>query len=97
MSEDRPTKPKLLDIRWVCKSCLRVIHEPLDVSWVWVWDRAKEHQKGFWQPGTITSPRCHDAEMLILGEPKVDVHGLYRHGMVIDPLHTMPCPKAKVA
>ncbi len=88
---EHPPKPKLLEIRWVCGLCLRVLHERLEVSWVWESGLEK------WEPRTVEGPKCHGLSMLILGEPKVDAHGLRGYGLVIDPLDDMRCPKMKAA
>ena len=99
----RPPKPELLKIRWVCGVCLKVIHESLNVSWKWYCDHKTVDSKPdsrrwqFWQPINVEGPRCHGLDMLILGEPKLDVHGLRGRGLIIDPLDDMYCPKAEVA
>ena len=86
-------KPKLLPIRWVCAICLRVIHECLSISWRWEKDRGVIMTTGSWFPALVKGPVCHDHDMLILGEPKTDVHGIRGHGLIIDPLDTMRCPR----
>lgn len=101
---DFPPKPELLEIRWVCGVCLRVIHESLAVSWVWKWDHTVTRSKtldnpgkNYWEPVAVEGPRCHGRDMLILGEPKIDIHGLRGYGLVIDPLEDMRCPRIMAA
>ena len=100
--EERQPKPELLEIRWVCSVCMKVIYEKLNLSWAWHCDhrttgRADTKSWQFWQPIHVEGPRCHGLDMLILGEPKLDVHGLRGRGLIIDPLDDMYCPKAEVA
>lgn len=85
-------KPKLLTIRWVCGVCLKVVYRCLDISWRWEQDRGNKVAAS-WCPRSIEGPTCHGQDMLILGEPKVDVHGLRGHGLLIDPLDEMRCPR----
>ncbi len=101
---ERPPKPELFKIRWVCGTCMRVVRESLSISWVWSWDhttaRGKDSSRSvrsYWEPATVDGPRCHGREMLILGEPKIDVHGIHEYGLVVDPLDNMRCPSVKVA
>lgn len=84
------SKPELLDIRWVCGLCLKVMHAPLDIEWSW--DSRNAGPKGQWLPAVVRSPICHGVEMLILGKPKLDVFGLRSRGMTLDPLDNMICP-----
>ncbi len=86
-------KPQLLQLRWVCAICLRVIHECLKITWRWEQDRGNGKATGSWVPLAVEGPMCHGHDMLILGEPKTDVHGIRGYGLIIDPLDTMRCPR----
>ena len=76
----------LLDIRWVCAVCLRVIHEPLKINRRWIGNATSR-----WEFMTAVGPRCHDQDMLIAGEPKVDRFGLSGQGLgaIIDPVDNL--------
>ena len=76
----------LLDIRWVCVVCLKVIHVPLKITERWVGNKTKT-----WQIITATGPRCHGQDMLLAGEPKVDRFGLsgQGRGALVDPVDTL--------
>ena len=74
------------------------MHEPLEIDWIW--DRTKDDEGangGKWQPAYVSGPYCHGHDMLILGEPKVDKHGLRSYGLIIDPLDDMRCPRILAA
>ncbi len=95
---DRPPFPKLLKIRWVCDTCLNVIFERLKVSWTWESDHTGKNRQGHWSPTAVEGPICHGVPMLMLGEPKTDIHGLRGYGLIIDPFDDMrPRLLAKVA
>ncbi len=85
-------KPELLNIRFVCGACLRVMHAPLDIIWNWDKSKIQAAENSKWVPIEVRSPICHGAEMLILGEPKLDVFGLRSRGIMLDPLDAMRCP-----
>jgi hypothetical protein len=80
--------PELLMIRWVCVICLKVIHARLEVSWKRELGPSGGNKRP-WVPIAVQEPSCHEQPMLVLGEPKVDVHGLRGYGLIIDPLDTM--------
>ena len=87
------SKPKMLKIRWVCGLCLRILHAPLVVEWIAA-HILNDGVQG-WRAASVTGPRCHGAEMLMLGEPKVDIFGLRARGQVVDPYEDMGCPKVE--
>ena len=76
----------LLDIRWVCAVCLKVIREPLRITRRWVGNKTPS-----WQIMTAYGPRCHGRDMLLAGEPKVDRWGLSEQGRgaLIDPVDNL--------
>lgn len=76
---------KLLDIRWVCAVCLKVIHAPLKVTKRWASGNRIKKVTTAW------GPQCHGHEMLIAGEPKVDLWGLsgQGRGALIDPVDNL--------
>jgi len=86
--------PKLLKIRWVCSICLKVIWARLEVSWRRELSHVSDGREN-WFPAAITEPRHCGIPMLVLGEPKTDVHGLRGHGLVIDPLDDMRKMRAR--
>lgn len=81
--------PKLLDIRWVCPLCLNILHAPLKINWKGVTGSPNTELV----PTNVKGPECHGTEMLILGEPKIDLFGLRSRGATIDPYNDMICPK----
>ena len=90
-------KPELLEMRWVCGLCLKVVEKPLEISWVWSRDRLEGwtgENKGYWKPITLEAPRCHGRVMLIAGKPKLDIHG---SGLMVDPVDNLRCPKIQAA
>jgi len=88
--------PELLKIRWVCSLCLKVVWAKLEVSW----RHELSHVPGgseHWAPIAVTEPVHCGLPMLLLGAPKVDVHGLRGYGLVIDPLDDMHKMRARAA
>ena len=78
---------KLLDIRWVCTVCLKVIRVPLKVRRRW----AGNGDINNWEILTAYGPRCHGRDMLMAGEPKVDRWGLSEQGRgsLVDPVDSL--------
>ena len=95
--KEPPQKPELLDIRFVCRACLKVMYAPLGIVWNWNKSQLQAGESSKWVPIEISSPICHGAEMLILGEPKLDVFGLRSRGIMLDPLDSMRCPIVEAA
>lgn len=89
MTNENSFIPKLLDIRWVCPLCLDVRRAPLEIDWRGV---TGSPNVGL-LPTNVRGPVCHGAEMLVLGEPKIDVFGLRSRGITVDPYNDMICPK----
>ncbi len=79
----------LLDIRWVCAVCLKIIRAPLKIRRRWVGSGHADN----WEIQAARGPRCHERDMLLAGEPKVDRGGLSgRIGALIDPVDNLRMP-----
>ena len=78
-------RSQLLDIRWVCSVCLKVLHAPLKITKRWVGNTAPN-----WEIKAVRGPQCH-GDMLIAGEPKVDHFGLsgQGRGSLVDPVDNL--------
>ncbi len=84
-----PYPTETLPIRWVCGSCHRVLRAPLKAIYAYRsghGGRRKEIIELFF-------PICCRVDMLLAGEPKVDVHGLVRKGILIDPVQSLAPPQ----
>ena len=80
---------KLLNIRWVCAVCLKIIYAPLKVRNRWIGNQ--KYKK--WSITSTQGPRCHKRDMLLAGEPKIDLWGLSgRVGAIIDPVDNLRMP-----
>ena len=76
---------ELLDIRWVCAVCLKVIREPLRITRRIIGGTASRLLVM-----TARGPRCCGFDMLVAGEPKVDRWGLSgQRGALIDPVDNL--------
>ncbi len=92
MKEHAKTKvlEETLPIRWVCATCLEVGR--FSLRGVYVVDSGAG-----WRKFTVMLPRCCGHDMLLAGEPKVDIHGLRQKDSIIDPvLNLLMLPKEPV-
>ena len=94
--EEHSSPPKLLKIRWVCSICLKVVWAKLEISWRHELSHVPDGGE-HWFPAAVTGPIHCGLSMLLLGAPKVDVHGLRGYGLVIDPLDDMHKMRARAA
>ncbi len=67
-----------LPIRWVCRCCLQVQHQPL-VGY------ETSTQRGLIRPLKIDMPRCCGFDLLVAGEPKRH----FETGEMIDPVDNL--------
>lgn len=75
----------LLDIRWVCATCLFVLHAPLKLTKRWIGNGTVRN----YEIMTADGPRHCGKDMLLAGEPKVDRYG---SGLVVDPVDNLRMP-----
>ena len=76
---------QLLDIRWVCATCLKVIRAPLKITIRWAGGKNRIKKVT-----TVWGPQCHGQDMLLAGEPKEDIWGLSgQKGAIIDPVDNL--------
>ena len=80
----------LLHIRWVCAVCLKIIRAPLKIRRRWVGNGSANN----WEIQAARGPRCHERDMLLAGEPKVDKWGLSGQGVgtLADPVDNLRMP-----
>lgn len=85
-----PYPTETLPIRWVCGSCCRVLLTPLKAKYGY----KSGHGNYRMEIKELIFPICCQGQpMLLAGEPKVDVHGLVRKGILIDPVHNLAPPQ----
>lgn len=72
---------KTAPIRWICGTCFKIQRSPLTIYW-----SGGHGAPGFTGDVNIILPLCCEREMLLAGEPKLDVHGLRKKGTWVDPV-----------
>lgn len=80
-------------IRWICGICFTIVRIRLRTHY----RSGKYNNPDAGDAVHIRLPICCGQEMLLAGEPKLDVHGLREKGTWIDPVDNIIPPTVKLA